>query len=458
MSDVSPSRNRIDAALAPKARDECGTPNAPQQLTPVDNAPVKRKLFPDTPARRTAVNRWKAGKRKVLGLVGSPSCLLYGRINGIVLHIIHVVPRTLWRTHPELFIAFQEAVGIIVTNPDGSKERVINLDGSGNQDLMNCLSHTFFDGLSVNKGLGGGVFFLEPVKLDECLEVVESNTVSKDKDYRQMFPERIHEYRVRLLSDSQAMPIVCWGPEQRSYAHLSPEALEHTDAVEPDEVPEDGDPNTNDDTSGDDPSGDDDLVARILQEVTEEDIREAECLATVTPDPDARPPTRWLPDDIIIVVTHLNPVFPLWDMANKLHRRLMKEIPGKLSQEETDLHDKIWPVLKVWFEPPTQAAKGKADQRVQKLIFEGATRRSSRIAKNNTEPAPPPAPPVAQPRPRYGRTEPSADTRCVQPAQSRYDFRATTLNAQLSTSGQSAKRRVDANAEQPKQKKKKTFA
>ena len=56
---------------------------------------------------------------------------------------------------------------------------------------VNCISHNLFDGLSVDKGLGGGNFFLLPVNLDECLAIMR-NAKGKKIDYIQVRRDVVH--------------------------------------------------------------------------------------------------------------------------------------------------------------------------------------------------------------------------------------------------------------------------
>ena len=59
--------------------------------------------LPETPSLRTPINRWQAGKSKVLSLLGSPTCLIAGVTYLLyMLNVVHIIPRTLWSTHKGL--------------------------------------------------------------------------------------------------------------------------------------------------------------------------------------------------------------------------------------------------------------------------------------------------------------------------------------------------------------------
>ncbi|TRM69434.1 hypothetical protein BD626DRAFT_553917 [Schizophyllum amplum] len=271
--------------------------------------------LPETPERRTTINRWAAGKRKVLALVGSPMCLLsvYAYL-AVAMHMMHIVPRTLWRTHPTLFILLQEAIGKIVKGADGRYHRVLNLDSSRNQDIMCLLYHQLFDGLSVNKGLGWGVIYLIPANLDECLKIILKWKNKKKRDYAVMFPLPTYKYLVYVMASTADFPVTCVGPQQRSYANLASvdssiaKHLKDEDTKSADDVAHDAD---------------DADVELLSQKITPEDVKAANCPEQPNIDR-CTAPTQWLPRDGPMTV----------DATWKLHVRVIR---ARESGEESGL-------------------------------------------------------------------------------------------------------------------------
>ncbi|KAL1686840.1 hypothetical protein GGG16DRAFT_105471 [Schizophyllum commune] len=369
MSDVGPSKAAVNATVRFAAAPRENTPDA-------EDVQFLKDLLTETPTRRTPVHRWKAGKRKVIALIGSASCILWGFVDPTVLHLIHIVPRTLWRSHPELFLLLQEAVGKVVTTPYG-EERVLFLDCTGNCDLMNCFSHKLFDGTSVEKALGSGSFFLLPVELDKSLEIIVKAKGTK-QSYIDMFPEHKTEYVVVHLSSCQPMQVPCWGPEQRTYEHLdsllppktqASNVEDHVDLLEP-----------GDKTAGDEED------PRVI---TPDDIPKG-CRQRPTFPPGYTPPVRWLPGDgPRHVVSHTNPVFHLFIATYMLHMRHSGEIPGGLSESEVHLYYKLWNSLSHFYKAETPELRARLDKAMNNRLFEGSTRRSRRLLaqkKNKTAP------------------------------------------------------------------------
>ncbi|KAL1686837.1 hypothetical protein GGG16DRAFT_63493 [Schizophyllum commune] len=440
MSDVGPSKAAVNATVR--------FADVPRESTPdSEAAQFFKALLTETPTRRTPVHRWKAGKRKVIALIGSLSCLLWGFVDTTVLHLVHIVPRTLWRTHPELFILLQEAVGKVVVT-DGVEERVLFLDCTGNSDIMNCISHNLFDGLSVDKGLGGGNFFLLPVNLDECLAIMR-NAKGKKIDYIQMFPGRKFEYYVYHIGGCQAMQMPCWGPLQRTYAHLDdllPEEIERLaggDLDDPSHSGDDGDVQDDDDEDDeDDETGVADAKAHVI---TPDDVPE-EYRKRPEFGEDYIPHESWLPRDAPrIVVSHTNPVFHLWNGTYKLRTRITDtENYDPLSLVDEKLYHKLWNSLSHLYDTTTPEARAIIEEVKHRRIFQGATRRSRRLAtmkKNQTEPTPK-AKPLDPSKPRNAHSEPglhsatasaSATSSSSTPLpaaapSSRYELRSRTLS------------------------------
>ncbi|KAL1747172.1 hypothetical protein HDZ31DRAFT_32503 [Schizophyllum fasciatum] len=447
MSEASPSSSEINSIINAGR----GNSDVPQEREDAMTQKILA-LFPDTPERRTAINRWKKGKEKVLLLVGSPRCLLNGAFHAVALHLIHIVPRTLWRTHPELFLLLQGAIGIWVLCPDGIKRRVLNLDSSSNMDMLTCIFHRLFDGYSVNKGLGTGDIFVVPEDLKECLEVIRKGKRG-ELDYKEMFPRTTYTYLVYVFSGTfPYVPVTCFGPQQRTYAHLK------------DMTPEDVAKFAHDEEGPDAELGSadyDEDLAMSSQVIKPEDIP-ISCKPQTTESQSLPPPpsTQWLPQDgPIRVVSHTKPPFWMWDAAYKL--RLRAGIKGRLSAHERALYDKIRPDTADWFKARTPAQKALLEEGAAAQLFGGGVRCSPRLNDVQTEPAPKPPPaleagPTITDNAATAAEAPAAHLPLTRTA-SRYDLRPRP-GAAASAPPQEAKRAAPApadDAEQPQRKKKK---
>ncbi|KAI5900729.1 uncharacterized protein SCHCODRAFT_02522941 [Schizophyllum commune H4-8] len=415
MSDVGPSNAVVQATVR--------FADAPRQRTPeFDGAQFLRDLLRSTPTRRTPVHRWKAGKKKVIALIGSVSCLLWGYVDPTVLHLVHIVPRSLERTNKKLFILLQEAIGKIVT-VNGVEERVLFLDCTGNCDLMNCLSHKYFDGSSDEEHLGDGNFFLLPVELDESLEIMV-NAKGTKQSYLDMFPGRKFGYAVHHLSSCQPMQITCWGPQQRTYEHLDTLLPSTSEATEDDQ-----------DTSNGDfvdlpqPGETDKEFEAKARAITPDDIPKS-CRERPKFPTGYTPPVRWLPRDAPhIVVSHTKPAFHLWNATLKLHVRYTKQVPGGLSDYEKQLYYKLFSSLSHLFEAETPEAIARLKKEFGERIFEGSTHRSRELAyKKQAESAPTRKPKrLASTKHRNAHTEPAFDATPTAPDAAfsfRYDLRS----------------------------------
>ncbi|KAL1747188.1 hypothetical protein HDZ31DRAFT_32522 [Schizophyllum fasciatum] len=390
MSEASPSSSEINSIINAGR----GNSDVPQEREDAMTQKILA-LFPDTPERRTAINRWKKGKEKVLLLVGSPRCLLNGTFHAMTLHLIHIVPRTLWKTHPELFLLLQGAIGIWITCPDGIRRRVLNLDSSFNSDLLTSFFHNLFDGYSVVKSLGTGVIFLVPENLEECLEIIRKGK-RDGLNYKEMFPRQTYTYMVYIFSATvPSVPVNCFGPQLRTYAHLK------------DMTPEDVADMANDEESSTTEAGsvdyDEDLAASA-QVIKPEDIPDG-CQPLPVAEPPQRPPipsTHWLPEHgPIRVVSHTKPPFWLWDTAYKLRFRVRNKT--YLSMDEKQLYYDIRPDTADWFEARTLAQKALLEEGAAAQLFGGGVRCSPRLNNCQTEPTPKP-PPAAENKPRATKT------------------------------------------------------
>ncbi|KAL1761288.1 hypothetical protein FB107DRAFT_245113 [Schizophyllum commune] len=361
--------------------------------------------LPETPSLRTPINRWQAGKRKVLSLLGSPTCLIAGVTYLLyMLNVVHIIPRTLWSTHKGLFILLQDAVGIAVTMEDGSIERILHLDSSRNQDIMNVFFHKLFDGISVVNGLGSGVLYILPENLDECLEIFRKGR-QKGLDYRQMFPKLTYRFLASIFDGVRDTIIANRvGPPVRSYAHIDVENPSDMELLvsDDDKIAD----------TGDDAECSDDASAHNASQIFPDDVPPG----YKTDSPGANHEIAHnFHDGPMALVAHDCPIFFCWDATLKLRVRVEEEEAieeeerlvarsrkgeksqpvqrdfAPLSDREWALYHKLWDTLGDLFKPPTQEAKDRLDARIQKALFEGRTRKSPRLAALKTEAAAKPA-------------------------------------------------------------------
>ncbi|KAI5900715.1 uncharacterized protein SCHCODRAFT_02683542 [Schizophyllum commune H4-8] len=390
-----------EAMADAKADAANGTGKVPPESAAAPAQQIPISSLPTTPSLRTPVNRWQAGKRKVLSLVGSPVCLITG-ITFLLytLNVVHIIPRTLWSTHKNLFILLQEAVGIAVKMEDGSIMRILNLDSSRNQDIMNVYFHKLFDGKSVVNGLGSGVLYILPEKLDECLEIIKKGR-QKGLDYRQMFPKLAYRFLANVFDGVRGSIIANRvGPAERSYAHIDVENPSDLELLVSDD-----DKNAD---AGDDATGNDGPSANDPSQVSEDDLPPG---FRAIPEGADNEITHNFRDGPMSLVAHDCPIFFCWDATLKLKVRVEEERAieeekalvaraGKgeasqavrrnfapLSDREWALYHKLWDALGDLFEPQTQEAKDRLEAAVQKALFEGRTRKSPRLAALKTEAA-----------------------------------------------------------------------
>ncbi|KAL1744942.1 hypothetical protein HDZ31DRAFT_37445 [Schizophyllum fasciatum] len=404
-------------ALPDAADGGVGDADSDTPGTPAHADRVAELSLPETPEQRTAANRWAAGKAKVLALVGSPSCLLTGHTYfAFLLHLIHIIPRTLWKTHKRLFILLQNDIGIVVWSKDRKHfRRILNLDSSRNMDIMNVLFHKLFDGPSVLKGLGSGVIFLVPEDLDECLRIIVEGR-AKRLDYRQMFPKLTYRYKVYVFSGLHNIIVNRVGPSLRSYAHIDTKKLTDMQLLA-------GDDDDADATRGAD--DDDDATAQASQEIGPDDIP-SHCRPPLE-DADEESTHKLMANAPMTVVTHGCPTHFLWDTTFRLWIRATEEeklaeleAEGKgkskakakktvtrkfppMSPQELALYSKLWTDLHTWFNPPDAAAEEELEEQIAQDTFKGPVRHSSRLAGLQTELLSIPAS-SARPKPRLAQT------------------------------------------------------
>ncbi|KAL1761300.1 hypothetical protein FB107DRAFT_269291 [Schizophyllum commune] len=354
------------------------------------------------------------GKKKAITLVGSPSCLLTGvTILCYLLHLIHIVPRTLWNSHKSLFILLQRDIGVVVRSADGTTYRVLNLDSSRNMEIMNILFHKLFDAISVLKGLGSGVLYIISEELDKCLKIIREGR-KKKLDHRQMFPDLCYRYLANVFSGYPPIRVDRVGPPQRTYAHLDMGQASNAELLAGDDV-----------NSPEDTEYEDEAEALKSQQIDLEDVPDGYDTVPAGANTES---SHMLPrDGPIAIVSHGGPVFFIWDATYKLWVRHLEEVmvveaerqnakagEGKqvvirrkyppLCAYEVTLFGKLWDTCWPWFIPRTTQDKKRIDQQVERETFEGPVRKSARLAgiQSALEAA---ASPMGPPKPRKALTD-----------------------------------------------------
>ncbi|KAL1744969.1 hypothetical protein HDZ31DRAFT_37463, partial [Schizophyllum fasciatum] len=267
-----------------------------------------RAMDHNTPAMRAGLySRNPKPRNKITAIIGYAVCLITGMFTAFhLLHCMHILPRSLDTEHWDLFYCLQENVGVVVDKE--TKKRVLNLDHYGNLEFGHESLHHVFDGPNVKEGLGQGDYAFKPVKLEAYLERIENN---HGLDYRELFPEVTHEYIIYGFANKHNHVFGRYTTEPRTYAHLDSKKraiLAHQlgDVVE---AAHEDQPDENTRLSAEDVQ----LPAEIPME----------CRLPQPPKTQGQPELRILQvGDNFIVVSHLNPVFTIWDYTWKLKLRI----------------------------------------------------------------------------------------------------------------------------------------
>ncbi|KAI5826633.1 hypothetical protein K523DRAFT_394015 [Schizophyllum commune Tattone D] len=279
----------------------------------------------ETPAERPRYLR-----KKIVSLIGYAVCLFTGMMPAFYrLECMHIVPRSLQRTHWVMYFCFREAIGIMING-----ERSLNLDTSGNCDLGQRDFHGMLDGPSVLKEeYGQGEIALRPKDLDWHVQYMLKNWgVSVDK----LYPDDKYEWDIYGFPRPDKDPYYYGRSSNpdRTYEHLKTEkgaALKRKiDAML--------------DVPGEDDHGD---------ALIEDDLEHAE-----TPSfpkgkiighelkPGCQGYTRW---------SHLKPPFGLFDYIWKIKWRVDHPelgLAASIPVEDLDyFYETLWPEFKRWYEP-----------------------------------------------------------------------------------------------------------
>ncbi|KAL1761243.1 hypothetical protein FB107DRAFT_286237 [Schizophyllum commune] len=256
-----------------------------------------------TPKGPTPDKRDHHAKSKVVAVIGQLICLVTGWVTlSYFLQCVHIVPRTLHKTHKDWYHRLRKSVGIVVNG-----ERQLNLDNTGNQDIFHLNIHKIWDGPGVTSNIA------------------------------QVF----YTYGLYSMSAKPKHLLGLYATEPRKYSHV---------------VKDD----------------------RTLQVLRKEDCEDTEAFLSINVEDDTQdsrqlgpehlpqgaptpedtsntPTTRILTvgvQESIVLVSHLNPVFVIWDYALKMFYRCYMEpaLAEELPQEDVRFFiEEIWPVVGHWF-------------------------------------------------------------------------------------------------------------
>ncbi|KAL1740683.1 hypothetical protein HDZ31DRAFT_76716, partial [Schizophyllum fasciatum] len=314
------------------AGEHAGEPPRPEQTpTPPPNIDFAHLYKVFTPEEQTRKSRLTNLRQKIMAIIGYATCLVTGIMHiQYILEAFHVVPRSLHATDWIVYCCFREAIGIIIEG-----RRVLNLDYSGNVDMIHEGLHKIYDGPSVLKNqLGQGEFSLVPHNLDWHVKHITAEE-NRGKDYRELYPELKHTYDVYGFTNNKH----CYGQYSnppRTYDHLNEESRLLLDRVF-------------------------DALRRNAKVSEEDALRGYNVLmGSCAPQASDEDPTlhvlrpgyqgHELP-------SHLNPVFAIFDYVLKMKYRILDHPDQPKLKEAIPAEDityfrrTLWPALRHWFEP-----------------------------------------------------------------------------------------------------------
>ncbi|KAI5900785.1 uncharacterized protein SCHCODRAFT_02743662 [Schizophyllum commune H4-8] len=279
---------------------------------------------PQTPEERPRYLR-----KKIVSIIGYAVCLFTGMMPSFyLLECMHIIPRSLHRTHWVMFFCFREAVGIMING-----ERNLNLDTFGNCDLGRKEFHAMLDGPSVKEGeYGQGEIALRPKNMSKEVAHIRKHW---GEDYEKMYPELYYEYDIYgfLRPDKDAPFYGIFPNPDRTYGHLTKQQR-----------------------------------ADLLRELDVRIAEPSESGDALTPEDVAnekKPPCSGKGDPIPHILkagcqgytrrSHLKPVMAMFDYVWKIKYRLDHPELGLIKTiPEEDLayfEDVLWPEFKDWYEP-----------------------------------------------------------------------------------------------------------
>ncbi|KAL1745096.1 hypothetical protein HDZ31DRAFT_13410, partial [Schizophyllum fasciatum] len=378
----------------------------PLQPQPIDFSHLY-KVF--TPKEQTRKNRLTNLRQKVMAIIGYAACLITGMMHiGYILEAFHVVPRSLHTTDWIVYCCFREAIGIVIEG-----KRVLNLDYSGNVDMIHEGLHKIFDGPSVLKNqLGQGEFSLVPHNLPWHIAHITAEE-NRGKNYRELYPDLKYTYDVYGFTKHKH----CYGrypAPPRSYDHLNEDSRQLLDHVF-DSLKREADVSDEDARRGHDI-----LMGSCAPPISDEDPT----LHILRPGYQGH-----------ALESHLNPVFTIFDYILKLKYRILDNadkpelLDGIPPEDIRYFHTTLWPALGHWFKPATD--KIRLQFELEQREAEAKASSKAKVGKAQTDAARRSAPMASVPAPRaltHSGLAPSSQTNVERPTSPASTIRAATSN------------------------------
>ncbi|KAL1744948.1 hypothetical protein HDZ31DRAFT_63591 [Schizophyllum fasciatum] len=297
------------------------------------------KPYKDSPSHGTRDRRPSQHIRDNLrNLVGLKICIISNKMTAPwEVHSMHVACRSLKETWPTAFKCLRNSVGEI--GPNGKKD--INLDHVGNVEFAHTWVHDIFDGPpfhSKEGGYGKGDWAFAPADFEKNLQHIEAN---RGMDYKQLFPmsDGPHEYIMYGFPNEHQHVFGRYADSERTYAHSLNSGHDYD---------KDGSVTTDGDGTNDGSANEHD------DETIEESPTWAAIHAAYKREQYAVVEKRTLivGDQGFKIISHLNPVFVIFDYAAKMHYRLTSGYAESIPSEDAKYFWKrVWPVVQCWFEP-----------------------------------------------------------------------------------------------------------
>ncbi|KAL1744960.1 hypothetical protein HDZ31DRAFT_63601 [Schizophyllum fasciatum] len=308
-----------------------------------------------TPVQDTEDDRPSDLVTRLKSLVGVKICAITNMMTapwGV--HGIHLVTRRLLKLHPVINKCFVQNVGIV--GDDGKLH--INLDSTGNVELVHFGLHLWFDGQSVvGEAYGQGNWAFAPKHFREALAHIKAN---RGANYKELFPEGTHEYIMYGFPNDHKHVFGRYSDHKRTYSH----SRNYTGGPKPSE-------------------------AEVFAEFADAQYDDPTFHTIITGDQG------------FVIVSHLNPVFVIFDYTFKM--KYHYDDPARrahLPAEDVEFYEKeLWPVVQQWFEKPKTTRK--------KPMKEAARKRS--LAQDKATMSAPDAPvaPATPVQPRLAASAPA---------------------------------------------------
>ncbi|TRM61313.1 hypothetical protein BD626DRAFT_584658 [Schizophyllum amplum] len=196
-----------------------------------------RETFKGTPTVNTPNRRSPNIRQKVIATIGKSICLITCMFTAWwLLHCMHLVPRKLHSTHPKIFSRLRKTIGI-----KKGKGRYLNLDATGNQDIVHADLHYIYDGIAYWL-LGSGDWAYKPVDIVKSMAELEQFII-EGKDWKEMYPDDdiAYEYIMYGFPNDHDHVFGRYSDDIRDYAHLrdksTPVEVAEDPAEDEDDVP-----------------------------------------------------------------------------------------------------------------------------------------------------------------------------------------------------------------------------